>query len=107
VESGPTVVATIPVEVASWVTKFVGGDGSGRRVIDEPLRPGSTVRSVLEGVSTRYPDLHGALWHGRELGENIEVLVNDAVLGVTHSIDSPLQPGDRITLLAQFMGGSA
>jgi hypothetical protein len=33
------------------------------------------------------------------------VLVNDAVLGVTHELDSPLKPGDRLTLLGQFMGG--
>ncbi len=40
--------ATIPVEVASWITKFVGGDGSGRRVLDEMLarlrlQPASTI----------------------------------------------------------------
>ena len=99
--------ATIPVEIASWVTRFVGGDGSGRRVIDEPLGPGSTVRSVLEAVSARFPELQQALWHGRDLGEHIEVLVNDAVLGVSHLLDSPLRPGDRITLLAQYMGGQS
>jgi molybdopterin converting factor small subunit len=97
--------ATIPIEIASWVTKFVGGDGSGRRVLEEPLTPGATVRSVLSGLSARFPDLHRALWHGQELGEHIEVLVNDAVLGIEHDLDSPLRSGDRITLLAQFMGG--
>jgi hypothetical protein len=35
-----------------------------------------------------------------------EVLVNDAVLGVGHTLDSPLRPDDRITLLGQFMGGA-
>jgi molybdopterin converting factor small subunit len=102
----PTTSATIPVEVASWVTRFVGGDGSGRRVLEEPLTPGATVRTVLASASAKFPDLHGALWHGKELGEHIEVLVNDAVLGVEHELDSPLRPGDRITLLAQFMGGT-
>jgi len=97
--------ATIPVEVVSWVTKFVGGDGSGRRVFDEPLLPGATVRTVLRGLSARFPELERALWHGAELGEHIEVLVNDAVLDVAHSLDSPLRPGDRIALLGQFMGG--
>ncbi|HXH84303.1 MAG TPA: MoaD/ThiS family protein, partial [Candidatus Tectomicrobia bacterium] len=72
---------------------------------DEPLAPGATVRSVLRGLSARYPELHAALWHGDALGEHIEVLVNDAVLGVSHDLDSPLAPGDRIALLAQFMGG--
>ena len=98
--------ATIPVEIASWVTKFVGGDGSGRRVLEEPLTPDSTVRSVLSGLSAQFPELHRALWHGKELGEHIEVLVNDAVLGIEHDLDSPLRSGDRITLLAQFMGGA-
>jgi molybdopterin converting factor small subunit len=89
----------------SWVTKFVGGDGSGRRVFEEPLAPGATVRTVLSGLSARYPELHRALWNGHELGEHIEVLVNDAMLDIAHSLDSPLRPGDRIALLGQFMGG--
>ncbi len=98
--------ATVPVEIASWITKFVGGDGSGRRVLEEQLTPGATVRSVLKGLSARFPELDRALWHGKELGEHIEVLVNDAVLGIEHDLDSALRPGDRITLLAQFMGGA-
>lgn len=93
------------MEVAAWVTKFVGGDGTGRRVFEEPLPAGATVRSVLRGLSARHPDLHAALWHGDELGEHVEVLVNDAVLGITHSLDTPLRAGDRIVLLGQFMGG--
>jgi hypothetical protein len=28
------------------------------------------------------------------------------VLGIDHTLDSPLRPGDQIMLLAQFMGGS-
>jgi len=63
------------------------------------------VRSVLRGLSRRFPDLEAALWHDDALGEHIEVLVNDAVLGIQHELDSPLAAGDRIALLAQFMGG--
>jgi molybdopterin converting factor small subunit len=63
------------------------------------------VRSVLRGLSGRFPELEAALWHGTEIGEHIEVLVNDAVLGISHSLDSPLRPGDQITLLGQYMGG--
>jgi molybdopterin converting factor small subunit len=95
----------VPVEVVSWVTKFVGGDGSGRRLFEEPLTRGATVRSVLRGLSARFPDLQRALWHGEQLGEHVEILVNDAVLDIEHTLDSPVRPGDRITLLGQFMGG--
>jgi molybdopterin converting factor small subunit len=83
----------------------VGGDGSARRLFEEPAATGATVRSVLRGLSARFPELAGALWHGDRLGEHIEVLVNDAVLDIDHTLDSPLGAGDRITLLAQFMGG--
>ena len=100
-----TATTTIPVEIVSWVTKLVGGDGSGRRLFDEPLGQGTTVRSLLRGLTRRFPELDAALWHGDQIGEHIEVLVNDAVLGVTHSLDSGLAPGDRITLLGQYMGG--
>jgi molybdopterin converting factor small subunit len=96
---------TVPVEVVSWVTKFTGGDGTGRRVFPEPLVEGATVRSVLRGLSARFPDLKAALWHGDQIGEHIEVLVNDAVLGIAHTLDSPLKPDDRIMLLGQYMGG--
>jgi len=98
-------VTTTPVEIVGWPTRFVGGDGGTRRVFEEPLPPDATVRSVLKALSTRFPELDDALWHGRGLGEHIEVLVNDAVLGVEHDLDSTLGPGDRVTLLAQFMGG--
>ena len=98
-------MTTVPVEIVGWPTKFVGGDGSTRRLFEEPLADGATVRSVLRGLSARFPELQAALWHGASLGEHIEVLVNDAVLGIDHDLDSPLAPGDRIALLTQFMGG--
>ena len=100
--------ATATVEVAAWVTRLAGGDGTGQRLYDEPLREGDTVGDVLRRVTARFPELDAALWlPGRgELGEHIEVLVNDAALGVTHELDSPLKGGERITLLGQYMGGA-
>ena len=97
--------ATVPVEIVGWPTKFVGGDGSTRRLFEEPLAEGATLRSILRGLSARFPELEAALWHGQELGEHIEILVNDAVLGIDHDLDSRMAPGDRVALLAQFMGG--
>ena len=98
-------MTTVPVEIVGWPTRFVGGDGATRKLFEEPLADGATVRSVLRGLSGRFPDLEAALWDGADQGEHIEILVNDAVLGIEHEIDSPLAPGDRIALLAQFMGG--
>jgi len=99
--------AHVTIEVLAWVTQFVGGDGTRRKVFEEALAPGATVRRVLAGVSDRYPALGEVLWTraGGELAEHIEILVNDAVLGLTHTLDSPVQDGDRITFIAQYAGG--
>ena len=99
----------VRVEVLSWVNKYVGGPGTGEVALTEEARRGDTVRSVLRRVTDRYPELGRALWDGgqpREIGDNIEVMVNNAVLGVTHDLDSDLLDGDHITLLGQYMGGS-
>jgi molybdopterin converting factor small subunit len=64
---------------------------------------------VLRQVTDRYPELGRALWdpgRAREIGDNVEVMVNNAVLGVSHDLDSELLDGDRIALLGQYMGGA-
>ena len=105
VDATPALNAT--VEVTTWVTRHVGGDGSGSKLFTESFVPGETLGQVLRRFSARYPELDAALWSPdhTELGEHIEVVINDAVLGVTHELDSPLKDSDRITLLGQFMGG--
>jgi hypothetical protein len=98
---------TATVEVTTWVTKYVGGDGAGTLLFEEPITPGDTVGDVLRRYSARFPELDAALWDGsrKGLGPHIEVLVDDAVLGVTHDLGTPLVGEERITLLGQFMGG--
>jgi molybdopterin converting factor small subunit len=100
-------IGHVTVEAVAWVTQFVGGDGTRRRIFEEAITPEATVRSVLRGLSDRFPKLQDALWQrpGGGLAEHIEVLVNDAVLGISHDLDSPVQPGDRITLIGQYTGG--
>jgi molybdopterin converting factor small subunit len=98
----------VHVEVLSWVNKYVGGAGTGEVRLDEEVSRGATVREVLRGVTGRHPELGRALWQdrqGREMSDNIEVMVNHAVLGVSHELDSPLADGDTVTLLGQYMGG--
>jgi molybdopterin converting factor small subunit len=105
--SATDTLGEVEIEVVAWVTKFVGGDGSNRKVYHEALAPGDTVRTVLRRLSKGFPQLHKALWdvHSGDLGEHIEVLVNDAVLGIHHDLDSPLQCSDKLALIGQYLGG--
>ena len=100
-------IVHVTIEAVAWVTQFVGGDGTRRKVFDDAVPPGATVRTALSRLSERYPALRDVLWDraGEDLAEHIEILVNDAVLGLTHTLDSPVRDGDRITLLGQYAGG--
>jgi molybdopterin converting factor small subunit len=99
--------AHVQIDTVAWVTRFVGGNGSDRIGFDLVLEPNDTVRTVLRRLSDRFPQLQYALWdpESGELGEHIEVVVNGAILGVRHGLDSALKDGDRILLFGQYMGG--
>ena len=107
-KAAPARPLTVPVEVLSWVNRLVGGPGTGQVTVDAVVPRGSTVRDVLRAISERFPELGQALWdptRPRELGDNIEVLVNNGVLGLTHDLDSEVLDGERLMLLGQYMGG--
>ena len=97
----------VKVELVAWATTFVGGDGSDRKVFEVKASGGDSVRSVLKRLSGRFPALDEALWDrgSGELAEHLEVAVNDALLGIRHTLDTPVKPGDEILLMGQFMGG--
>jgi sulfur-carrier protein len=97
----------VQIDTVAWVTRYVGGSGSDRIGFELALAPGDTVRTVLRRLSARFPQLQRALWdpESGELGEHIEVVVNGAILGVHHGLDSELKDGDRILLFGQYVGG--
>jgi len=104
-EPGPTF--NVAVETAAWVNNFIDGSAAGTREHHVPAHPGDTVRDVLQRLTEGHSRLREALWaqDGRTLGEHIEVIVNDEVLGVVHTLDTAVEPTDRILLVGQFIGG--
>jgi molybdopterin converting factor small subunit len=99
--------AHVQIDTMAWVTRFVGGNGSDRLSFEFAIESGDTVRAVLHRLSDRFHQLQYALWdpESGELGPHIEVVVNGAILGVHHDLDSELNDGDRILLFGQYMGG--
>lgn len=106
----PSGAATITVRVGliSWVNQLVGGNGAGTTEFSQQAPVDSTVYEVLDLLARRHPKLRATLWdeddHSR-IGPHIEVIVNDAILGVTHHLDTPLRDGDEILLTGQYIGG--
>ncbi len=97
----------VVVEAVGWVTRFTGGDGGSRAVFREPLVADDTVGAVLHRLCLRLPDLGVALWDkdSDNLGEHIQVLLNNSFRDPGTVLGVGVAPGDTITLLGQFMGG--
>lgn len=104
---GPaTGAAVVTVEAVSWVTRFVGGDGTSRILLTETLRPGDTPLTVLRRVSNRFPQLDQLLWDaGGAMAEHVQVMLNNILVGPDEIAQHALAPGDTVTLLGQYMGG--
>lgn len=97
----------VRLEFISWASTFVGGDGNERKLFEEEAPEGATLREVLKRMSRRFRALDEALWHdgSDELAEHLEIAVNDALLGIRHTLDSEMKEGDLILLMGQYMGG--
>jgi len=100
-------VFQVGVELMAWATTFVGGDGSSHQHLDVAASPGDTIRTVLKRLTAQHPDLDRALWHegSNALSEHLEIAVNDALLGIRHTLDSEVKAGDKILIMGQYMGG--
>ena len=103
--NSPVTEDRVKVELVAWANTFVGGDGSSRQVFDEGIEEDATVLSVLKGLSTRYKALDDALWDrgSNEQCEHIEIVVNDALLGIEHNLNSKVKNGDLIMLMGQYL----
>ena len=58
-------------------------------------------------MTRRFPDLDHVLWDAEtgQLGASVEIIVNDAFLGIFHSLNSAVKDWDMITLLPAWDGG--
>lgn len=99
---------TVILETIAWVKDLLESTPSGQ--ITAPAQSGETVGQWLKKVTAIHPRLHASLWEDEgtdqtRIGPHIEVLVNDTILDTQYTLNTPLSPGDKITLMGQYIGG--
>jgi molybdopterin synthase sulfur carrier subunit len=76
---------------------------AGRAALRLPARD---VRSLLEGLKRRHPELHGRLCDERgEPRPHINVFVNEEHVRWLRGLDTPLTADDVVTILPAVSGG--
>jgi len=67
---------------------------------------GGTIKAALGALSGRYPELGKRLYRGEnELNRFINVYVNDEDIRFLENLDTPLKPGDEVSLVPAIAGG--
>jgi molybdopterin converting factor small subunit len=89
----------VQISIPPTLRRFCGGEDLVR------VRPG-TVAEALTQLNARFHGIRERLWdeQGRIRG-SVLVLVNDEDIRFLEQQATPLQPGDRLSLIPAFAGG--
>ena len=93
------VATSIEIRIPGLLTQYSGG----LRTLE---LSGVTVGSALEELQRRYPSLHGNICD--ETGavrRHIGVFVNEDHIRDLNGLDTPLAPGDAVTIMPAVSGG--
>lgn len=67
---------------------------------------GSTVGEVLSGLKAKYPEFGQRLYKtDTELNRFINVYVNDEDIRFLDNLDTPVKPGDDVSIVPAIAGG--
>ena len=100
-------IAAVTLGILPWTSGKLGlGPGKARLV--EPIEPGETVESLLEWLAERLPGFGEWVDSApeRRVHEHCTLLVNGRAFEGLGGLATPLNPGDQLTILPGFSGGS-
>ena len=92
-------VSTVTVRVPTVLRAY--SDGASELTLEAP-----DVRTALEELERRYPSLHRNVCDETgKVRRHVNVFVNTAHMRDRHGLDTPLSPGDVVTILPAVSGG--
>jgi molybdopterin converting factor small subunit len=68
---------------------------------------GASVKEALSSLTSQYPELGRRLFqsNGTDLNRFINVYVNDEDIRFLNNLDTPLNPGDELSIIPAIAGG--
>lgn len=95
----PTTANTVTIRIPTALRPQAGGN-------DVVSLSGTSIREVLGGLTTQYPELGKRLFKTQdELNRFINVYVNDEDIRFLDNLDTAVKPGDEVSIVPAIAGG--
>jgi len=95
------------VRLQFWMAGSPGGAQSGTVMMEEEIREGESLRSLLNRLAGRLPQLAGPIFdpETQSLSSEVAVLINDHLDHFSQGLETKLKNGDRIFIFPYLAGG--
>jgi molybdopterin synthase sulfur carrier subunit len=71
----------------------------------EVREEGSSVQELIENLEDKYKGLKERLYDGQDIRRFINIYVNDEDIRFLQGTETPLKPGDQISIVPAIAGG--
>jgi len=95
------------VRLQFWMASSPGGTQSGSMVMEEEIQEGESLRSLLNRLAGRLPQLPVPIFdpETQTLSSEVAVLINDHLNHFSQGLETELKNGDRIFIFPYLAGG--
>lgn len=100
-------MSTVRLEVMPWLSRYLAGQSTGRVILERKVGHETTVRKLLEQVTSENRELEPVLFNATtgQLGGHICLILNGRLVELTGGMETKLRPGDTVLLMPGLSGG--
>jgi molybdopterin converting factor small subunit len=95
------------IRLQFWMAGPPGGTQSGSMMMEEEIQEGESLRSLLNRLAGRLPQLPGPIFdpETQTLSSEVAVVINDHLNHFSQGLETKLKDGDRIFIFPYLAGG--
>jgi molybdopterin converting factor small subunit len=100
-------MSTVRLEVMPWLSRYLVGQGTGRVILERVVGHETTIRQLLEEVTSENHELGPVLFDATtgQLGGHICLILNGRLMELAGGMETRLRPDDTVLLMPGISGG--
>jgi molybdopterin converting factor small subunit len=100
-------MGNVRLEIMPGLSRYFTAERVGRVVLEREVNEGTTVRDLLEEVTSQNREFEESLFNAStgNLAVHVSLILNGKFLELSGGLEATLKPGDTIRLMLAFTGG--